>query len=119
MIAEMLTCIALNVYYEARSEPLESQVGVAHVVLNRVASDKFPDDACSVVYQGLEKGRADASLVGTVTVSPTHPKRKCMAALWLVAHNVVRGYVKDNTDGSVYYHANYVRPSGASITNTL
>ena len=57
MIAEMLTCIALNVYYEARSEPLESQVGVAHVVLNRVASDKFPDDACSVVYQGLEKGR--------------------------------------------------------------
>ena len=47
MIAEMLTCIALNVYYEARSEPLDSQVGVAHVVLNRVASDKFPDDACS------------------------------------------------------------------------
>ena len=57
MIAEMLTCIALNVYYEARSEPLEGQYAVAHVVLNRVADDKFPDDACKVVKQGLEKDR--------------------------------------------------------------
>ena len=52
----MLTCIALNVYYEARSEPLEGQYAVAHVVLNRVADDKFPDDACKVIKQGLEKG---------------------------------------------------------------
>ena len=51
MIAEMLTCIALNVYYEARSEPLEGQYAVAHVVLNRVASPRFPDDACTVVQQ--------------------------------------------------------------------
>ena len=71
MIAEMLTCIALNVYYEARSEPLESQVGVAHVVLNRVASDKFPDDACSVIYQGLEK-----YLLHAVHYKPLHISTK-------------------------------------------
>ena len=111
MIAEMLTCIALNVYYEARSEPLESQVGVAHVVINRRVSDKFPDDACSVVYQGLEKGRGRCQFSWYCDGKSDTPKEK---SAWLysqlVAHNVVRGYVKDNTDGSIYYHANYVRP---------
>ncbi len=81
MIAEMLTCIALNVYYEARSEPLEGQYAVAHVVLNRVASPRFPDDACTVVRQGLEKDWVDASSVGTVTVSPTHQRETSMALL--------------------------------------
>ena len=101
MIAEMLTCIALNVYYEARSEPLEGQYAVAHVVLNRVASPRFPDDACTVVKQfsWYCDGKSDT------------PKEK-RASLYsqLVAHKVVHGYVKDNTDGSIYYHANYVRP---------
>ena len=111
MIAEMLTCIALNVYYEARSEPLESQVGVAHVVLNRGASDKFPDDACSVVYQGLEKGRGRCQFSWYCDGKSDTPREKdAWLYSQLVAHNVVRGYVKDNTDGSIYYHANYVRP---------
>ena len=111
MIAEMLTCIALNVYYEARSEPLESQIGVAHVVLNRVASDKFPDDACSVVYQGLEKGIGRCQFSWYCDGKSDKPKDEIAWAFSkLVAHNVVRGYMKDNTDGSVYYHANYVNP---------
>ena len=111
MIAEMLTCIALNVYYEARSEPLEGQYAVAHVVLNRVASPRFPDDACSVVYQGLEKGIGRCQFSWYCDGKSDTPKEKdAWLYSQLVAHHVVRGYVKDNTDGSIYYHANYVRP---------
>ena len=111
MIAEMLTCIALNVYYEARSEPLEGQYAVAHVVLNRVASPRFPDDACTVVQQGLEKGLGRCQFSWYCDGKSDTPKEKdAWLYSQLVAHNVVRGYVKDNTDGSVYYHANYVRP---------
>ena len=57
MISAALMCLALNVYHEARSEPLQGQAAVAHVVLNRVASGRWPDDVCSVVHQGYEKGR--------------------------------------------------------------
>tara|TARA_R100001460_G_scaffold62069_1_gene102189 strand:+ start:55 stop:453 length:399 start_codon:yes stop_codon:yes gene_type:complete len=111
MIAEMLTCIALNVYYEARSEPLEGQYAVAHVVLNRVADDKFPNDACKVVKQGLEKGIGRCQFSWYCDGKSDTPKeQRAWLNSQLVAHKVVHGYVKDNTDGSVYYHANYVKP---------
>ena len=111
MIAEMLTCIALNVYYEARSEPLEGQYAVAHVVLNRVASPRFPDDACTVVQQGLEKGLGRCQFSWYCDGKSDRPtERRAWLDSQLVAHKVVHGYVMDNTDGSVYYHANYVRP---------
>ena len=115
MIAEMLTCIALNVYYEARSEPLESQVGVANVVLNRVASDKFPDDACSVVYQGLEKGRGRCQFSWYCDGKPDTPKnekawRKAQDVAFLVLYDKIK---LDVTEGATHYHATYVRPSWA------
>jgi hypothetical protein len=44
-------CLATNIYFEARGESVEGQKAVAFVTLNRVESDKFPNDICSVVYQ--------------------------------------------------------------------
>jgi len=46
-----LACIALAVYFEARSEPIEHQQRVADVVLNRVEDDRYPADACAVVWE--------------------------------------------------------------------
>jgi len=45
-------CLATAIYFEARSEPLDGQVAVANVIMNRVASDKFPNSPCEVVKQG-------------------------------------------------------------------
>ena len=52
-----LDCLALNIYWEARSEPRLGQIAVAAVTLNRVADPGFPDTVCSVVRQGEERGR--------------------------------------------------------------
>lgn len=46
-----LGCLAKNIYREAGSEPFEGKVAVAQVVLNRVASGRFPDDICQTIYQ--------------------------------------------------------------------
>jgi len=46
-----LMCIALAVYFEARSEHIDHQQRVADVVLNRVEDDRYPDDACAVVWE--------------------------------------------------------------------
>ena len=51
MVAEALLCMVLNVYNEARSEPLLGQIAVAETVLNRIDDPRWPDDACSVIYQ--------------------------------------------------------------------
>ena len=98
MIEMFLTCLALNVYYEARSEPMDGQYAVAHVVLNRVADDSFPNDACKVVKQGYHKGSIDASSRGTVTVKSDKPKDKlAWIIVQVVAYNTLYGYHKDNT----------------------
>ena len=49
-------CLALNVYFESRGEPLAGQYAVAAVTLNRVVHPAFPDSICQVVMQGAELG---------------------------------------------------------------
>ena len=44
-------CLARAVYFEARGEPLEGQLAVAQVILNRVASGRFASTVCGVINQ--------------------------------------------------------------------
>src|ERR1700676_3174349 len=46
-----LECLAENIYFEARGEPLEGQYAVAEVTLNRTRAQNFPHTICSVVHQ--------------------------------------------------------------------
>jgi N-acetylmuramoyl-L-alanine amidase len=48
--ARELRCLAENIYYEARGEPVDGQYAVAEVTLNRVRSPLFADTICEVVY---------------------------------------------------------------------
>ena len=48
--AEIL-CLAKNIYYEARGEPLHGKIAVAQVTLNRVTHrTQFEASICGVVY---------------------------------------------------------------------
>ncbi len=44
-------CLAHAVYFEARGEPIEGQLAVAEVVLNRARSGRYPASICEVVTQ--------------------------------------------------------------------
>ena len=111
MIEMFLTCLALNVYYEARSEPMDGQYAVAHVVLNRVADDAFPDDACKVVKQGYHKGKHRCQFSWYCDGKSDNPKDKMSwIVAQVVAYNTLYGHHKDNTHGATHYHATYVSP---------
>ena len=45
-----LFCLSLVVYVEARGEPIDGQLMVAEVAINRTQVDRFPDDVCGVVF---------------------------------------------------------------------
>jgi spore germination cell wall hydrolase CwlJ-like protein len=45
-----ILCLAKNIYHEARGEPLEGQIAVAQVTLNRVQSPRYHNSVCGVVY---------------------------------------------------------------------
>jgi len=51
-MSDDLSCMTLNLYWEARSEGPEGMLAVGWVVLNRINSSKYPNTVCSVVKQG-------------------------------------------------------------------
>ena len=117
MIAEALMCLALNVYFEARSENMASQVAVSLVVMNRVEDHRFPNTVCGVVKQGLTY-KNDKVVLGRCQFSwycdgksdkPTNKKAWFQAKE--IASIVLDGGVFDFTEGATHYHAYYVYPS--------
>ena len=45
-----LNCMARNIYWEARNQPLAGMMAVGHVVLNRTIDGRWPSDPCDVIY---------------------------------------------------------------------
>lgn len=51
-------CLALALYYEARRDGEEAQIGLAKVIMSRVKSRHYPNTVCGVVYQNAHlRGR--------------------------------------------------------------
>lgn len=44
-------CLSQSIYHESRGEPLNGQIMVANVIMNRVKHREFPDSICAVVHQ--------------------------------------------------------------------
>jgi N-acetylmuramoyl-L-alanine amidase len=116
MIAEALMCLALNVYHEARSQPLIEQVAVAQVVLNRVYSPNYPATICEVVYHNKYPGRLHLCQFSWFCDGESDIPRD--VAAWTRANQVASLVLSpdfpDLVDGATHYHADYVFPAWAS-----
>ncbi|HEX8572950.1 MAG TPA: cell wall hydrolase [Allosphingosinicella sp.] len=99
-------CLANAVYFEARSEPIEGQLAVAEVVMNRAASGRYPTDLCAVITQKaqfsfIQRGkfpRADRESAAW----------KKAVAIAIIARQKLAGNLPS---GVLWYHATYVSPS--------
>jgi len=105
VILTAAACLALNVYFEARSESITGQQMIAEVTMNRVDSDKYPNTVCDVVYQNrqfswTQDGKSDT------------PRD---AVAWKGAQAVAHEALDGDRLGSeaLYYHADYVSPGWA------
>lgn len=105
-----LVCLALAVYYEARSEPFLGQVAVAEVVLNRTESEKYPDGICDVVTQGgTVRHRCQFSYYcDGKPESPQH--RHAWRRAVAIAKLAQNGTISADLNEATHYHANYVAP---------
>ena len=126
-----VSCLASNIYFEARSEPVDGQIAVAFVTLNRVASKDFPDNICDVVKQKSRVERiGDRRIVCQFSwYCETKPKGQYYNMLLTndttkkyndvleVAIHVYANQEKliDPTNGSLFYHADYVRPNWRNL----
>lgn len=106
-----LRCLALNIYFEARSEPESGQRAVGHVVMNRVAHPKYPDSVCKVVQQGGEQVLHRCQFSWWCDGQSDRPmNQKAWAKSLRLAWKVYFGFLEDTTGGALWYHATYVQP---------
>jgi spore germination cell wall hydrolase CwlJ-like protein len=47
-----LKCMAENIYFEGRAEPMVGKIAIGHVVMNRIDSPLHPNTICGVVHEG-------------------------------------------------------------------
>ena len=110
-----LDCMAKNIYFEAAVESTAGKLAVAQVTLNRVNSNRFPNTICGVVKQGKHysngfpirdrcqfswycDGKHDEPFQGKMW------KESAELARYVMKHP----NLKDITDGSTHYHADYI-----------
>ena len=96
-------CLALAMYWEAKSEGPDGMLAVASVVLNRVAHPDFPNTVCGVVKQGGESppcqfswwcdGRSDRPVEARPWATATQ-----------IAERVLRSPPSDGTRGALFFH---------------
>lgn len=114
-VKESLDCMAINIYREAGYEPFEGKVAVAQVVLNRVASEKFPDTVCEVVYQ---KSFMREKIVCQFSwyCDRVHRSRPINQKAYEEAYEVAKVVYLENfrlesMENALFYHADYVSPN--------
>jgi N-acetylmuramoyl-L-alanine amidase len=111
--ADDLQCLAENIYFEARGEPLEGQYAVAEVTLNRTQAQNFPHTICAVVHETRwdptrRRFVADFSWTELGALSPEDgPAWKQAMA---VANAVYDDLHPPLVPGALFYHATSMRP---------
>ena len=125
MLSAALLCLATAVYFEARGEPTVGQVAVAAVIMNRVEDRRFPNDVCSVVKQGpLYRSGAPVRHKCQFSFycdgkSDRMRDRAAKLRATRISELVLSRTVMDPTEGSTFYHADYVLPSWASTKSRV
>ncbi len=95
--------MAEAIYFEAGNAGTAGQTAVAHVVLNRARSAKFPGTVCGVIADGCQfsyrcDGRSDAL---------ADPSTRARA--YKVAETVLSG-APDITKGALFFHSARAKP---------
>lgn len=107
-------CLAHNIYFEARSEPIEGQLAVANVTLNRVQSNLFPGSICEVVQQRRRNVCQFSwwcnSRLQQRSINNQIANREIYKDIKRMAVDIVTGQknIMDITEGALFYHAQYV-----------
>ena len=130
-----LYCLAMNIYHEAKSEPLAGQYAVADVTINRTLDTRYPNTVCEVVMQARMKESWKTKQYPDLPDSERKYipiRNKCQFSwfcdgkadavrdsdAWRKAQEVAYRIVVEKkyrgiTEGSTHYHATYVSPRWA------
>lgn len=98
-------CLAGAVYFEAKGEPLDGQLAVAQVILNRAKSGRFPGSICGVVFQPSQFSFVRGG--GFPPIARSSQNWRDAVAIAKIAQNDMWD---SSADDALYFHARRVSP---------
>lgn len=113
---ESWRCLTEALYFEARGESVKGMFAVGEVILNRVDSQRYPDDVCAVIYQGTgERFRCQFTYScdgrKEIVSEPRSWERVGKVAKLLLSGDVERSL----TEGATHYHTKAVSPRWSRV----
>jgi len=116
-LTSALLCLASNLFFESRGEPLVGQIAVANVTLNR--AQYRPDQVCAVVLKRKQFSWTVTRVRATergAWVNKKHLRKEPEA--WgrslVLAQLALWGLLPRVVGGATHFHAQNVRPYWAS-----
>ncbi len=107
------SCLAEALYFEARGESVKGQFAVAEVILNRVASSRFPNSVCGVIRQGTGRKYACQFTYTCDGIPERIHEPKAYERVGKIARIMLAGAPRNLTNGATYYHTTAVNPRWA------
>ena len=100
-----LECLAGAIYFESKSESLQGQLAVGHVIANRTHSGRFPSSYCGVVFQ-----RSQFSFVRGRSLPPIPRSGRDWQEAVAIAKIVDAGLYGSPVGKAMFFHARRVSP---------
>ena len=107
---KQMSCLAEALYFEARGEPIQGQLAVGEVILNRVEDMRYPSSICKVINQGTGRRFACQFTYTCDGKLETVHERKPYEMALKIAKILMTTHDGKLTRGSTHYHSNYVNP---------
>lgn len=114
------TCLAHNIYFEARNESYEGKLAVATVTTNRVNSKHYPNTYCEVVWEQRTNPRTGKKVPQFSWTLDGRPDRPYNLRVYEEAKQIAEEVLRYGKRSAIIdydvlnYHAEYVKPFWAS-----
>ena len=100
-----IECLAGAIYFESKSESLQGQLAVGHVIANRANSGRFPSSYCGVVFQ-----RSQFSFVRGHSLPPIPRGSRDWQEAVAIAKIVDQDLRPSPVGKALFFHARRVSP---------
>ncbi len=108
-------CLSEALYFEARGESVKGQFAVAEVIMNRVASKRYPDSVCGVINQGTGRKYACQFTYTCDGKKEVISEPRAFERVGKIAKLMVDGATRPLTKGATHYHTKAVNPKWARV----
>jgi spore germination cell wall hydrolase CwlJ-like protein len=99
-----LLCLADNIYFESRSEPVLGQIEIGYVTIERTKQDGYPSTVCEVVKQEGQFSWYNKRRYYVIK------DKTAWVRAFVIAKGVQIGFLPNKYKGATHFHATWVRP---------